>query len=59
MSFLNKLVKTGLDIGTLPINLTADIITMGGVCTERKEPYTKSALKNIAEDFEEMKDELD
>jgi hypothetical protein len=36
----------GLVIET-PVSLVADVITMGGACVERSEPYTVSALRGV------------
>lgn len=41
----------GLLIET-PIALAADVITMGGACTERDEPHTVSALRKVVRNVE-------
>lgn len=36
-------------VGTvlLPVNLVADIVTLGGSITDKDEPYTAKAVSNI------------
>ncbi|HZD27235.1 MAG TPA: hypothetical protein VE251_00900 [Xanthobacteraceae bacterium] len=39
-----------------PIAVAADIITMGGALTDKKEPYTATAVKRIVENIAEATD---
>lgn len=39
-----------------PIALAADVITLGGACTDKKEPYTATALKRVMENVEKAAD---
>lgn len=32
---------------TTPVSLVADVITMGGACVDRREPYTATALRDV------------
>lgn len=50
---LGNLLKAavGLLIET-PIALAADVITLGGACVERDEPYTASALRKVVRNVE-------
>ena len=41
----------GLAIET-PIAIVADAMTMGGTLTDKKEPYTKTALGKVVENVE-------
>ncbi len=36
-----------------PIALLADAATLGGACTDRKEPYTATALKGVLKNVED------
>jgi len=36
-----------------PLAIAADVITMGVVLTDTKEPYTSSALKNVMQNVED------
>jgi hypothetical protein len=57
MSIFGSLLKTVIDTATLPLDVAADIVTMGGAMNERQEPYTVSRLKEIAGDVESISDE--
>ena len=35
-----------------PIAIAADIVTMGGVMTDKKEPYTATAIKSVMKNVE-------
>lgn len=35
-----------------PIAIAADVVTMGGVMTDKDEPYTATALKRVVENVE-------
>ena len=59
MGFLSQLVKTGLDVVTTPIDIVADVVTMGGALNDNDEPYTVKKLKKIMEDVEEFPDSVD
>ena len=39
-----------------PIAIAADAITLGGSLTEKREPYTATALKRVAENVENATD---
>lgn len=50
LSDLTK-VAVGVVIET-PISVAADVVTMCGVLTDRDEPYTATAIKNVVENIE-------
>jgi len=47
-----KLFKTLFDLATLPIAITQDILTLGGVVTEKKGGYIGEKIKELDEDLE-------
>lgn len=59
MSIFGKLLKTGFDIVTTPIDVAKDVVTLGGELTDQREPYTAKKLKRLRDDAEEIRDELD
>ena len=59
MGFLKNLIKTGIDIGTLPVSIAKDVVTLGGALSEEPETYTKGKAKKILDDFNEIRDSLD
>jgi hypothetical protein len=44
---LESLTKAAISVVTLPVSLTADVITLGGAITEQEQPYTKTNLENV------------
>lgn len=59
MGFFGKLTKLALDVIETPIAVVKDVATLGGALTDKNEPYTFKKLKDIGDDYEEMKDSLD
>ena len=59
MGLFGKLLKTGLDVVTSPIEVVKDAATMGGLLTDQDETYTMKRLKRLADDAEEVRDEVD
>jgi hypothetical protein len=59
MSIFGKILKTGFDIVTTPIDVVKDVASMGGVLTDQRESYTTQKLKRLHNDAEEIRDELD
>ena len=54
MKSLGK-AAVGLVVET-PIAVVADVVTMGGVLTDKKEPYTKTALGKVVDNVEQATD---
>jgi hypothetical protein len=48
-------VVVGVVVET-PVAIVADVVTMGGVLSDRDEPYTSSALKNVKKNIENATD---
>lgn len=51
--FLGDLTKAvvGVVVET-PIAMVADVVTLGGSMTDKKEPYTASAIKGVMKNVE-------
>lgn len=58
MGFLGKLLKTGIDLVTLPVDVAKDTVTMGGAATDEESAVVKK-LERLADDVEEIRDEAD
>lgn len=46
-------------VGTVietPLSVAADIVTMGGVLTDKEQPYTVSAVQRVLENIEKAAD---
>ena len=59
MGLFGKLLKTGFDVVTSPVEIVKDVATLGGLITDEREPYTVKRLKRLASDAEEVRDEVD
>ncbi|MFA5875238.1 MAG: hypothetical protein WC901_00925 [Candidatus Margulisiibacteriota bacterium] len=35
-----------------PLSIAADVVTMGGILTDRDEPYTSSSIKKVVDNIE-------
>lgn len=53
-----RLVRMAVDTVTLPVTVVADVITLGGDLTDRREPYTVSKAKRIIDDGEKAMESL-
>ena len=58
MGLLGSLIKTALDIASIPVSAVKDIATMGGALTDEDKPYTVDKLQDIVKDVDECKDKL-
>lgn len=57
--FINKLVKTTLELAETPIAAVKDVVTMGGALTDQEKPYTIQKLEDAGKAYDEAKAELD
>jgi hypothetical protein len=56
-SILKKLTKAVVDTALIPMDLTRDIVTLGGRIGEK--PYTKDRLDHIIKDLKRLYQELE
>lgn len=47
-----SLVKAVVGVVTLPVDIVADCITLGGAMTDKKAPYTYEKCKKIVDNIE-------
>lgn len=59
MSIFGKILKTGLDVVTTPIDVVKDVATLGGTLTGEPQTYTGKKLERLGDDLEEIRDEAD
>lgn len=52
-----KLTQAALNVAVTPIEVAKDMVTLGGVLTDEKEPYTLQRLKKAQEKLDEALDE--
>ena len=56
-----SLTKAVVGVVVSPVSIAADVITMGGVLSDRDEPYTVSSMRAVLQNLENAvdPDELD
>ncbi len=50
---LESLAKAATAVVTVPVAVVADVVTLGGVCTDRQGPYTAKALSDLVQNLED------
>ena len=55
-SILKGLTKAVVGVATLPIDVAADVVTLGGVMNDKTEPYTSKKLGKIMDALDEATD---
>lgn len=53
---LKNVTKAVVGVATLPLDVAADILTLGGTCTDRNKPYTTEKLADIMDNLEKAVD---
>lgn len=53
MKLFGQLIRTAVNAVAVPVELAKDIVTLGGVATEQREPYTVQRIKKLVEDAQE------
>lgn len=53
MKIFGQLVRTVVNVATLPVAVVKDVFTLGGVATENGQPYTVEKLKQIKDEASE------
>ena len=59
MGLFGKILKLGMDIVESPVAVVKDVVTMGGVLTDKERSYTMSKLEDVQDDWDSIKDSLD
>lgn len=52
MSFFGKLVRTAVNVVTLPVAIAADVVTLGNIASGDKT-YTEQKLQQIKDEAED------
>lgn len=50
MTLFGAIVKTVVNVATLPVAVVKDVVTLAGVATGKEESYTAEKLKQIKEE---------
>lgn len=57
MKLFGQLVRTVVNVVTLPVEIAKDAATLGGVLTERDKSYTREALETLKDEAQEDDDD--
>jgi hypothetical protein len=49
----DKLLKAAVGIVTLPVDVVADVVTLGGSLTDKDEPYTVRKAGHIMDNLDD------
>ena len=55
-NILTGLTKAVVGVATLPVDVVADVVTLGGTLTDRDEPYTMRKAGKIMDALDEATD---
>ena len=53
---LKSAVKAASAVVDIPVSAAADIVTLGGMLTDRDKPYTADAAKRFVENVKDITD---
>ena len=53
---LKDLTKTAIGVVTLPLDIAADVLTLGGSLTDKDSPYTAEKISDIMKNIENAVD---
>lgn len=53
MSLFGAIVRTAVNVVTLPVAVAKDVLTLGGTVTEQTKPYTVQKLEQIKEEADD------
>lgn len=49
---IEGLAKAAVGVVTLPVQVAADVVTMGGALTDKEKPYTAEGISNVMQNLE-------
>lgn len=52
MGLFSALVRTTVNVALLPVELVKDVVTLGGVSTDQRKPYTLQGLERLKDEAE-------
>ena len=50
MKLFGQLIRTVVNVVALPVAAVKDVVTLGGVVTEKAEPYSVTAIKKLKDE---------
>lgn len=59
MGLFGKITQGIIDTALIPLDITKDIMTLGGAITDQEEPYTLQKTKKLRDKVEDIYNSLD
>ena len=59
MGFFKALKKAAISTVLLPVDVVKDVVTVGGMASDRQEPYTVTRAKKLSQRADELLEALD
>ena len=56
--FLTKTANLTFEVVTAPVAVVADVVTLGGILTDRDESYTETKVEKILDSADEVLDTI-
>lgn len=53
MWLFGVLIKTAVNVVTLPVDIVKDVVTLGGIATGEDQSYTSKKLEQIKDDVDD------
>lgn len=50
---IESLAKAAVAVVTVPVAVVADVVTMGGVLTDKDKPYTAEAVEDFVDNLKD------
>ena len=50
---IESIAKAAVAVVTVPVAVVADVVTMGGVLTDKDKPYTAEAVEDFVENLKD------
>jgi hypothetical protein len=50
---LESVAKAALGVVTVPVAVAADVVTLGGALTDKDEPYTAEAVRDVVQNLKD------
>lgn len=52
--FISDTLRTAVSVVAVPVAAVADVVTLGGTLTDRKESYTAQSLERVGDNVEKL-----
>ena len=53
MKLFGQVIRTVVNVAVLPVAIVKDVVTLGGVINDRRQPYTADQIQRIKDEASE------